>query len=414
MTNNDLIYKIKRMKKVEPNKNWLVSNREFILKYVELDEVKENNAFAASASFFGFSEIKNRLNFISAIFQHKILAGAAAMAVVLLLAGSMVTAEAEGSLPGDRLYAVKTFMEKTQLAIAFNEEKRVALNFEFTEKRFDEFSTVMAAKKENSSPEAAKAAADNFKNQLKVAAQELNNAKNSADAKTAVSVARIADTKTAAYAKKLSQVKKELSDKKQDQVEDVASNIEELSNSALAVLVSGSNLENFDTISITAKIREKIVLAEEKIGLAQKNIASAAEAIKNTEENTEAMDSLALAGKLILEAKSILGNTQTAFEKKDFSRTWDLLTNASEIIKVAENVGSRVAAMPSAEPIAAPVASPSPESSASPSPIPSATPLPTAEPIPSLKASDGAAVLQPSSAPLEPSPSISPAPKAIE
>lgn len=394
MTNNDLIYKIKRMKKVEPSNAWLVSNKEFILKYIELDkaEAKENNAFAASNSF-NFSEIKSRLNFISAIFQHKVLAGSAAMAVVLLLAAGAVAGEAEGSLPGDRLYAVKTFMEKAQMAFAFNEEKRIALNFELTEKRFDEFSTMVAAKKESSSSETVKTAANNFKNQLKVAAQELNNAKNGADAEKAVSVAKIADTKTSAYAKKLSEVKKELSDKKQDQVEDVAGNIEELGNNALAVLAANSKVGDLNAEEIAAKVKEKITETGEKIDLTQKNaLLYEAEIKASNAENKEAAESLVLSEKLISEAKAVLSDAQLSFEKSDFSKTWDLLTNANEIIKVAESVSSRATIAPSAELTVTPIVSPPLEPSAAPSLSvePSVSPAPTNEILPTAAPSNSA------------------------
>ncbi|MBU3924966.1 hypothetical protein KJ854_03445, partial [Patescibacteria group bacterium] len=158
MTNNDLINKIKRLKNEEPRDAWLKSNREFIFKYIDLDD--KNEPAAQNGSIFNVLAIRDRARFALSIFQNRMLTGAVAMAAIFILAGSFVTGKAEGSLPGDNFYAVKTFMEKAQLAFAFNDEERVALNFELTEKRLDEFSAVAAKKDENSSE--VRTAADNL------------------------------------------------------------------------------------------------------------------------------------------------------------------------------------------------------------------------------------------------------------
>jgi len=408
MTNNDLINKIKRLKIVEPSESWLKSNREFIFKYIDLDEKKET---VQSGSIFSISAIKNRITFALSIFQNRILAGAVAMAAIFILVGSFVTSAAEGSLPGDKLYAVKTFMEKAQLAFAYNDEKRVALNFELTEKRLDEFSTIAAKKDENSSE--VKTAADNLKNQLKVAAQELNSAKNNSNVETAVSLAKIADTKTTAYAKKLNEVKKDLSNTKQDQVDEVASNVEELSNSALAVLATNSKAGDQDSQEVAAKLKDKIISTQGKIDSLEKNVSLYEAEINNGSgiENKDAADSLALSVKLISEAKAVLAEAQLSFDSGNFSKTWDLLVNTDDIVKVAENVGSRVA-------VAVPTVSPSPVPSTvpsvSPSPEPSVSPVPSTVPSvsPSASLSPEASVVPSPTAMPSPIPSVTPEPSA--
>ncbi|MDP3057621.1 MAG: DUF5667 domain-containing protein [bacterium] len=397
MTNNDLINKIKRLEAHEPSESWLRSNREFIFKYIDLDDKKESVAQTGFA--FGVSAIRSRISFALSIFSNRMLTGAVSLAAVFILVGSFAAGEAEGSLPGDRLYAVKTFMEKAQLAFAFNDEKRVALNFELTEKRLDEFSAVASQKDENSSE--VKTAADNLKNQLKVAAQELNSAKTNSSAETAVSVAKIADTKTTAYAKKLNEVKKELSSNKNEQLNEVATNIEELNNSALAVLATNSKIGDLNTEEIAAKLKEKIVLAEVKIDETQKKVSLyEAEIKKSNLENKEAVESLALSVKLITEARAVLGEAQLSFKAGNFSKTWDLLVKAGNIAIVAEDVGNRVAVVPAISPL--PLVSPEPGSTVSSSPAPSVSPSPSASPVPSVTP-------KPSVAP-SPKPSVAPVP----
>ncbi|MBU4141318.1 hypothetical protein KKE99_00380, partial [Patescibacteria group bacterium] len=395
MTNNDLINKIKRLKNEEPRDAWLKSNREFIFKYIDLDD--KNEPAAQNGSIFNVLAIRDRARFALSIFQNRMLTGAVAMAAIFILAGSFVTGKAEGSLPGDNFYAVKTFMEKAQLAFAFNDEERVALNFELTEKRLDEFSAVAAKKDENSSE--VRTAADNLKNQLKVAAQELNSAKNNSSAEKAVSVAKIADTKTTAYAKKLNNVKKELSVNKQAQVSEVVFNIEELNNSALAVLATNSKIGDLNIEEIAAKLIEKIISAEAKIDLIEKNVSLYEAEIANSgAENIEAIESSALSVKLINEARAVLAEAQLSFEAGNFAKTWDLLVNAGNIVKVAEDVGNRVAVAPN------PSLQPSPSSSAEAAADKEAT-LGEAEP-----AVSPLAPLAPSGVEGTPKPPVSPSP----
>lgn len=414
MTNNDLINKIKRLESVEPSESWLNSNREFLFKYIDLDE--NRGTLRETGSIFSISGIKNRLFFALSLFQNRMLTGSIAMAAIFILVGSFVSSEAESSLPGDSLYSVKTFMERTQLAFAYSDEKRVALNFEFTEKRLDEFSAVAASKNENSGE--VKVAADNLKNQLKVAAQELDTAKNNSSAETAVSVAKIADTKTAVYAKKLKEVKKELSDTKQAQVSEVALNVEELSNSALAVLATNSKIGDINMEEIAAKLKEKIALAEEKLNETQKNVAAYKEEINNSgAKNIDAVESLALSVKLITEAKAVLEEAQTSFDEGNLAKTWDLLVNAGEIAKVADSVGNRVAVEPSAakeEPSASLTPKPSVFPSTRPVISPSTTASPSVSPAPEASVEPEPTIVPETSIEPTPTPSVESSPSLAE
>lgn len=385
MTNNDLVNKIKRLEAIEPSETWLSSNREFLLKYIELDESKRKEVRAGFVS--DSSAIRSRIASVLVIFQNRMFAGAVAMAAIFILTGNFVAIEAEKSLPGDALYSVKTFMEKTELALASNDDKRIELNFELTERRLNEFSAV-AAKKDVNSGE-VKTAADNLKNQLKVAAQELDTVKNTATPQKAVTVAKIADTKTAAYAKKLNEVKKDLSDNKQAQVTEVAQNIEELSNTALAVLATNSKTGDISAEDIAIKLKEKIAAAAENIDLVEKNVAVYDVQVKTSAVvDVEALNSIALSIKLIIEARSVIADAQVAFNEGNYSKTLDLLVNVGEIIKVADNVGNRAIETPVVTPVVTPLVSAeptvTPETSAEPSisPLPSITPA--VSPTPSI------------------------------
>ena len=81
-------------------------------------------------------------------FSHQMFKPVAGMAVfgLLFIGGWVGVVNASlGSLPGDRLYSVKTGMEKVQLALATSSSQRAQLKTEFTSRRLDEMVALAAA-----------------------------------------------------------------------------------------------------------------------------------------------------------------------------------------------------------------------------------------------------------------------------
>jgi hypothetical protein len=78
-------------------------------------------------------------------------------AVVLLLSllvgGNGVVMAAQDSLPGDRLYPIKTALEKVNLAISMDETKEAQLNLEYTRRRMVEFNRLLLEGRYSDIPE---------------------------------------------------------------------------------------------------------------------------------------------------------------------------------------------------------------------------------------------------------------------
>jgi hypothetical protein len=69
----------------------------------------------------------------------------AVLALLILFGGGTLTVYAsQGSLPGDRLYPVKTLSEDTLLSLTASPDKRVSLNLEFADRRLAEMAKLQA------------------------------------------------------------------------------------------------------------------------------------------------------------------------------------------------------------------------------------------------------------------------------
>src|SRR4030042_5855807 len=92
-----------------------------------------------------------------------------------MLAGGTAYA-AQGSLPGDFLYAVKVRTEDTRLFLAGDESTKVKLSLEFAQTRLDEMSELA-----NLDPERVRLAIEGYKENLDVAVQQIRKITNTSD-----------------------------------------------------------------------------------------------------------------------------------------------------------------------------------------------------------------------------------------
>lgn len=88
---------------------------------------------------------------IFAMFRHKpLLKGLVAVvfAVLVILSGSSITvAAAQGSLPGEPLYAIKSWSEDVRLSMTRSTEAKLNLTLDYTNRRVDEISGLLAGGK---------------------------------------------------------------------------------------------------------------------------------------------------------------------------------------------------------------------------------------------------------------------------
>jgi uncharacterized protein YhaN len=126
MEDKVLIAKIKELKKVQPNKEWLVFCRENLQK----------------EAFFAAKEpISDKISVFQYLFARPALVGIATF-VLALGSGLAVVKAAQGSLPGDRLFPVKLALERAELGITFDQAAKTKLQGEITGKRADELTEV--------------------------------------------------------------------------------------------------------------------------------------------------------------------------------------------------------------------------------------------------------------------------------
>jgi hypothetical protein len=122
MEEKELISKIKGLKEIKPNKNWVVST-----KFVILGQEEEKKNFSSVLEFFP------RL-----VLQHSKLAFALVM-VFGFITGAFTLAQ--NSLPGDPFFAVKRIAEKTSIALTAQDNLPIA-QLQLVNKRLEELNKI--------------------------------------------------------------------------------------------------------------------------------------------------------------------------------------------------------------------------------------------------------------------------------
>ncbi len=117
-----LIAKIKELKKIQPDKQWVVFCREQV----------KNEARAQEASF---------ISIFQHIFAKPALVGLMTF-VIATTSGLAVVNAAKDSLPGDTFYPVKLALEKIELKLATNETEKTRMEAEITGKRAQELTDI--------------------------------------------------------------------------------------------------------------------------------------------------------------------------------------------------------------------------------------------------------------------------------
>jgi hypothetical protein len=148
MTEKELINKIKHLKEIKPDSNWVLLAKNKIL---------ESDKFA-SVNILEKSHIVNNpiyyLSFIKTFFFKK----PAYVGVFIFLVLFGIFGSTQNSLPGDFFYPLKKNIEKMTVVLAPEEEK-TAKSLDLTTKRLEELNKIVK---------------DNQKDRLQFAVQELN------------------------------------------------------------------------------------------------------------------------------------------------------------------------------------------------------------------------------------------------
>ncbi len=264
MTNQELIKQLKSYRKLEsggqPQDFWVASNKELLMSQIQ-PRTSYNQAVTDKPS-----EATYYVEFFNLFFKQKILKPALAtfMIVAVMLSYTATVSVANASLPGDMLYPVKTASEKVQLALTYDEEKKVELQMDFVGRRVDELQQIV---KQEDNTQVKKDKVVQTVQKISQDIKEVNNKLKTihlADAKLLAAVAKDVDEKASQIKQEISKVHAEMpEDIKKDVAKDMTTAIddtEKASDDALEVVLAKylEGQEEIDSQEIVTRLANRI------------------------------------------------------------------------------------------------------------------------------------------------------------
>jgi len=136
MNEKEILEQLNKFQQIKPDAAWKKSNREILLSQIS------NSSQPVEYSWF--ENFRIQLHALTSVSQP-------AMAVVLIMlfiisGGTFGIRASRDTKPGDSLYIAKRVSEKAQLAVAFDQNKKMELGREFAGNRVEELSQVLAGK----------------------------------------------------------------------------------------------------------------------------------------------------------------------------------------------------------------------------------------------------------------------------
>lgn len=202
---SEIANKIKSLKTITPNRDWVKSNRDFLLSEIKSRRVESEADLHSTFSFqqlFSFFAPQQamRLAFRTASIV-------AIVAMVIVTSGVTVTAS-QKSIPGDKLYIVKRMGEQAQLAMTLGETAKTKLHIDMAGKRLDEVKAIS----QGLTPAKDKAqkismVMQDFKTEMETVKSGLDNLNKDKNNQEAVDVAQTVGSRAQEFEKQLEEVK---------------------------------------------------------------------------------------------------------------------------------------------------------------------------------------------------------------
>jgi len=240
----DLIKKIKRLKKIQPSREWLDLTRHNLISQISFGEENDRG-------------LKTRIGLFNWLrgfqFQPVVLG---LCLLLIFTAGPWLTLKAsQASLPGEILYSIKRASEGIQTTVAADDSK-AQLQFEFASRRIEELTKITG---------------DSFtsKEKTEKVKEVVNNLKDNL-AEASVYAARASKEKAMVMAKKTKSIKEELDKTKeevslevQNELAEAKKAIEEINYQVLAVLVQ--DRQESAEEAVTSPADEEILIFLEEL-----------------------------------------------------------------------------------------------------------------------------------------------------
>ena len=350
MLDKELIQKLNQVKNLkaagQPERTWILLNKEILMSQVQPNQKIESLAEKRGEKIYYFQYFNN-------LFKQSILKPAlATVVIVFVLLGYSATVSMAGvSLPGDKLYPVKTAQEKVQLALTFAEEEKVSLQMSFVSRRADELGQLVKNDDEVSKKTAA------VKKTAKRISKDVGDVKNkldkisiaavAVDDEKIIEVAKEIDTKTLELKQSLVETHNNLSPEVKDDVEsafkEAINTTEETGTSALNVIIK--KYENDQTMidgqDVASRVADRIKDAEASIVGVTKVIAKAATTtpaitpVINPATTTTTETLLTIQEKPKV-AQAVIEQAKDLLDQKDFSSALQKVTETNKIVSTAE------------------------------------------------------------------------------
>lgn len=301
--NQKLIKKINLLAQIKPREEWKSSFRDILL-----SEIKAEKGLLIRSRL----GVADYLSIFSQSLKFKIFQPAVAILVVLsvFLGSSLLVNAAFYSLPGDNLYGLKIALEKTQIALILDSEKKTELRMEFANNRVEEFERITNLRPESLQEETIAEITERFKSDVLSINEHINQLNQ--QQKPVFSLAKAVDSKTAELAKTLAANKEKLPALVKKQVEDVVNEAvtmaEDTSNSAFRIALNS--------------YKEGSEGAEEEV----------IDLVKNKIENLEQKLSEIEDGDALLEAQRLIEIARELLEKGDFDQAVDKISQVQELV----------------------------------------------------------------------------------
>ncbi|MBP6942936.1 MAG: hypothetical protein KBB55_02715, partial [Candidatus Buchananbacteria bacterium] len=239
MTNKELIKQLKAVAATKQgglvDAQWLQNNRQILMSQI----APQHSTVAPERSNYTTA-------FFGDLFGQRLLRPMLTSLIVVasFLGYTATSSMASASLPGDLLYPIKTTSEKVQLALAFDEEKKVNLQLDFIGRRTTELEQIVLQKDNTSAIQAGKvvAAVKQISSDVQSIKDNLEKLSSDADDASTVELAKAVDAKTLAVSESIAVSHNALPEGvKQDVATEVTTAItasESAGNAALGVIVT--------------------------------------------------------------------------------------------------------------------------------------------------------------------------------
>lgn len=329
MTNKELIKNLKELKNLavggRPQESWRLASKELLLRQIDplVSSVKQEETPTEAIYYW---------EYFSNLISQRVLKPAVAVfvALAMVLSYTAVVSVANASLPGDMFYPVKTAGEKVQLALTFGDDKKVALQMNFVNRRIDELhQIVQQAENDNNK-------GDKIIQTVQKISEDIKSVKNQIgriDTQTKpelMSVVKLVDERTLQIKEEIAKVHSGLAeDVKQEVAQDIKEAIdstERASENTLEVIVSkyqGGDKTLTDE-EVATRLAERIKLMESTLVAGLSSRPTSTEAVIGSANNN--LDSaLTLLAKIIEEAKNLL-------DKNDFAGVLLAINGGRELV----------------------------------------------------------------------------------